>query len=173
MVPDQNGDFIIESNGLPADTVLEYTFSYEFQGSYNPSTTANTPVNHTQAHTVEEFEDLEVVAWIQDIQSPKEILQASATWIPTAPSSVAQIKKEGLFEVYPNPAQDVATIALDPSVSAGTILVHNVIGEVVLNQNINGQRKVNIQTNQLEAGVYLIQVNSDGARKAIKKLIVR
>ena len=174
MVPDNNGDFIIEPNGIPADTTLQYNLSYEFKGNYNPNTTASTPVNHTIEHTVEEFEDLEVVAWIQDIQNPKEVLQAAATWIPDAPSSVNNIENKSAFKVFPNPAIEQATVLFNQNLTTGRLLVYNVIGELVLQENINGQQnRVMLNTSHLEPGIYLIQLDSEGTEKTTKKLIVR
>ena len=51
-------------------------FSYTFQGNYILPPDANSPVNHTTQHTVEDFNNLGVIVWIQDDNS-KEILQST------------------------------------------------------------------------------------------------
>tara|TARA_Y100001934_G_scaffold72807_1_gene90504 strand:- start:273 stop:1043 length:771 start_codon:yes stop_codon:yes gene_type:complete len=41
-------------------------YSYTFQGDYNPDTSRQNMVNHATEHTVEDFDDLEVLVWVQD-----------------------------------------------------------------------------------------------------------
>jgi hypothetical protein len=50
-------------------------FSY-FPGSYTLPPDANSPIDHTTQHSVEDFNNLGVVTWIQDDNS-KEILQST------------------------------------------------------------------------------------------------
>jgi len=63
MVPDLDGDAV---DPIAKGDITEFEASYTFQGEYDPSTGIQNPLNHALAHTVEEFEDLEVLAWIQD-----------------------------------------------------------------------------------------------------------
>jgi hypothetical protein len=74
MLPDQNGTNILP---LVRGEELEYSLSYTFQGEYDDSTGYSNPIDHSTAHTVEDFEDLSVVVFIQDIET-KQVLQA--TW---------------------------------------------------------------------------------------------
>ena len=63
MVPDLQGTAI---GPLIKGEAIALNFSYTFQGEYDDSTGISNPVNHSSAHTVEEFEDLSVVAFVQD-----------------------------------------------------------------------------------------------------------
>lgn len=75
MVPDHTGS---ELQALTRGEALQLSGSYTFQGSYAEGTGISNPVDHSTAHTVEEFEDLEVVAWIQDSAS-WEVYQSAWT----------------------------------------------------------------------------------------------
>ena len=66
MVPDADGSPV---GPLTRGDVIEVSESYTFQGDYAPGTTMQSPVNHAVEHTVEHFEHLSVVAWIQDTES--------------------------------------------------------------------------------------------------------
>ena len=61
--------------------MISDTYVYTFQGEYDPDTglpRRENPkhyVDHRRAHTVEEFDDLEVVVWVQD-QATKEVYQS-------------------------------------------------------------------------------------------------
>ena len=72
MLPDENGTPL---PSLKRGEEVTYEFSYTFQGDYDDSTSINSPVDHNSAHTVEEFDDLSVVVFIQDTAST-EVLQA-------------------------------------------------------------------------------------------------
>ncbi|MEE2751500.1 MAG: hypothetical protein VX519_08710 [Myxococcota bacterium] len=63
MVPDEHGTAIPP---LVKGDELSFDFSYTFQGEYDPETGIHSQVDHEQAHTVEEFEDLAVVVFVQD-----------------------------------------------------------------------------------------------------------
>jgi hypothetical protein len=60
--------------GVP---VLE-NFSHTFQGSYTLPPDANSPIDHSIEHSIEDFNNLGVVTWIQD-DVTKEILQSTVS----------------------------------------------------------------------------------------------
>jgi hypothetical protein len=63
MVPDDEGTPI---GPLVLDEVLEFDLSWTFEGDYVTNTGPTNLVNHSNEHTVEEFEDLSVIVWVQD-----------------------------------------------------------------------------------------------------------
>ena len=65
MVPDNEGTPI---EPLVRGESLSLELSYTFQGDYAQTSYEN-PVEHSVEHTVEEFEDLSVVVWVQDVES--------------------------------------------------------------------------------------------------------
>ena len=73
MVPDQEGTSL---ENLTRGEEISLQFSYTFQGEYDDSTGYSNPVDHSSAHTVEEFDDLSVIVFIQDNDS-WQVLQSA------------------------------------------------------------------------------------------------
>lgn len=63
MLPDHLGRPL---DPLVRGEVVSITDTYTFQGDYDDDTSISNAVNHEEAHTVEEFEDLSVVVFVQD-----------------------------------------------------------------------------------------------------------
>ena len=63
MVPDDEGTPL---DSLSATETLEQTLSWTFNGDYASGTGPSNMVDHAIEHTVEDFEDLSVVVWVQD-----------------------------------------------------------------------------------------------------------
>ncbi len=66
--------FVPDADGTPlepltAGTPISFELEYAFQGEYATEAGYSNPVDHTSEHTVEEFEDLAVVAWVQDMDT--------------------------------------------------------------------------------------------------------
>jgi hypothetical protein len=79
MLPNKQGSRL---GSVQAGDMISDTYVYEFQGDYDPDTGlprgGDNPkhyVDHRMAHTVEEFDDLEVVVWVQDVET-KEVHQS-------------------------------------------------------------------------------------------------
>jgi len=65
-------------DAIPSLTIGEPTsisLSYTFNGEYRLPGNANSPINHATEHSVEDFSNLKVVYWIQNI-STKEVWQS-------------------------------------------------------------------------------------------------
>ena len=73
MVPNQDGT---ELDDLVRGEEVTLQFDYTFQGEYDDETGYSNPVDHSSAHTVEEFTDLSVVVFIQDNES-WDVLQSA------------------------------------------------------------------------------------------------
>ena len=65
MLPDADGTPIV----LVSGEAQSFDFSYTFQGDYTAETTLYEPVDHDTEHTVEEFDDLSVVVFVQDSET--------------------------------------------------------------------------------------------------------
>jgi len=65
-VPDDKGTLL---DTLVAGEPIERTFSYTFAGDYDEEAGLSSMVDHGSAHTVEDFEDLEVLVWVQDMDT--------------------------------------------------------------------------------------------------------
>ena len=64
MVPSDNGTPI---NSLVAGQQVTLNLQHIFQGNYRLPFDASSPINHTIEHSVEDFSNLMVAVWIQDI----------------------------------------------------------------------------------------------------------
>ncbi len=73
MLPNANGTTI---GALQKNVPQTFTFSYTFNGNYILPPNATQPVNHSNNHTIEEFFDLDVVAFVQE-NGTKEVYQAT------------------------------------------------------------------------------------------------
>jgi hypothetical protein len=168
-VTSDNGDPL---SALTAGNTVNVSKSYTFNGSYVLPPNAGSPVDHATAHTVEEFSDLAVAVWIQDI-STKEVLQAAegnlVIGIDDFDAETHNLK------VFPNPAKDVAFVSIDADRNTSVNLtVVNALGQVVLSQTStvdSGTNLININTADFAAGVYAINVTVDGNTQTMKLTI--
>ena len=65
-VPDESGTAL---DTLIAGEVTTHDLQFVFQGEYDAEAAYGSEVDHATAHTVEEFSDLGVVVWVQDLAS--------------------------------------------------------------------------------------------------------
>ncbi|MCL2313246.1 MAG: hypothetical protein FWC41_12380, partial [Firmicutes bacterium] len=52
---------------LTANVIITHELEWEFKGEYRLPPNASQPINHDIEHSVEDFDNLEVVAWVQNI----------------------------------------------------------------------------------------------------------
>ena len=170
MLPDASGTSIASLQSSVQQTVSK---SYNFNGSYVLPADAQTPVNHSTEHTVEEFTDLGVAVWIQD-EVTKEIFQS------TTGSLVAGINNQNeqllSAKVYPNPVTDNATLAFYLKESGDvTIKIHNSLGQEVFESYLNnqsfGRSTTQLNTSELPTGLYTITLFTNNER-IVKKMQV-
>jgi PKD repeat protein len=83
--------------------------------------------------------------------------------------SIAKYANTDLLQIYPNPATDMVTLALDASLYTPqtTVNLYNTSGELITNLN----NKTNLVTNNLANGTYYITVKNNEVSFA-KKLII-
>jgi len=62
-IPDADGIIL---SGLIANEAITKELTWEFKGNYRKPANANSPINHNTEHSVENFANLEVVAWVQN-----------------------------------------------------------------------------------------------------------
>jgi len=75
------------------------------------------------------------------------------------------------FSLYPNPCNDYLEIFINDAKKNNYFLsVFDITGKIVLSENLFLSEKFNIKTDQLEKGIYFIQI-SDGINKTVQKII--
>ncbi len=81
---------------------------------------------------------------------------------------LANINTSGL-SVYPNPVNDQLTIQTENELSNATAVIIDLFGRVVLQDKLNTQQ-TNLNTSNLNSGVYFLQINAAGKR-VMKKFV--
>jgi hypothetical protein len=149
MVPDANGTVL---NGLAANVAQSKTLSYTFNGAYTLPANASAPVNHATAHTVEDFTDLGVMVWIQDMAT-KEIYQSA-----NLTSSGVSLEENTLnaFSIAPNPAQNTVSFQFGDR-TEGSFRVLNTLGQVVFAGNLNGENTATLNISDWNNGLYVVE----------------
>lgn len=72
------------------------------------------------------------------------------------------------IKMYPNPTSDKITIQSN-QIPLNTIRISNILGQVIFQKEYNNQTSVEVNTEQLENGVYFVTVNKTLTKKLIKE----
>lgn len=76
------------------------------------------------------------------------------------------------LEIYPNPAVSEFTIKLNKE-TADRVEIIDLTGKVVYTQKLNGQMVVNLASNMLKTGTYIVSVKQKDGLSQNKKLIIK
>ncbi|MEI7977595.1 MAG: T9SS type A sorting domain-containing protein [Bacteroidota bacterium] len=77
------------------------------------------------------------------------------------------------FNIYPNPANDIATVLFQLNGAIGeSINIYNLAGTLVKSVNITGNNQETINTHDLASGVYLVTLNASNSYSETNKLII-
>lgn len=160
MMPSSSGQSIAS---LTSGTAVTQTLSYSFNGSYVLPPNGQSPANLNVEHTVEDFENLGVIAWLQDVNTREVYQSVDATY------TVGQNENElaAALSIYPNPATDVINVDADIEGTANVRLI-SLLGQEV--QGFQGELSagttLRIPTETLAKGTYLLVVSKDGSTHA-------
>jgi len=160
MMPSSSGQSIAS---LTSGTAVTQTLSYSFNGSYVLPPNGQSPANLNVEHTVEDFENLGVIAWLQDVNTSEVYQSVDATY------TVGQNENElaAALSIYPNPATDVINVDADFEGTANVRLI-SLLGQEV--QGFQGELSagatLRIPTETLAKGTYLLVVSKDGSTHA-------
>jgi hypothetical protein len=154
MIPDANGTSLSNLSGPNNPTTVNLT--YTFNGLYNLPPDSDTPIDHTFENSVEDFQNLGVAVWIQDVET-KYVLQSTEGSIVT--SSFELDKKE--IKVFPNPSSEIVNILLPLNHSASTVVIYDVIGNLVFSEKIiESKNNYKINLADFRSGIYQIVISS-------------
>ncbi len=78
-----------------------------------------------------------------------------------------------LFSVHPNPAKDEFTIMISSNYqkNMGRLVIYDISGREVLNEQINSDTKININASEWSSGIYLVNVIYGKTNKTEKVII--
>jgi len=154
---------------LQTGVAVVENFSHTFQGSYTLPPDANNPIDHTTQHSIEDFNNLGVVTWIQD-DATKEVIQSTVSSI--SGTNVEELSTTKLM-LFPNPAENTATVAFEGLEGSDIkIDLYNLLGELVFTGNHTSASNFdyyNIDVTTLNNGIYNL-VLTVGESMTTKKL---
>lgn len=85
-------------------------------------------------------------------------------------AAVKAVNNDVLINVVPNPATDYVTISMQGAEN-GSLRIFDVLGNVVLKDNISGTKKVDLS--DFRNGVYFIKIETSSGKSITRKLIVK
>jgi len=114
--------------------------------------------------------NMDIIVWLQDM-SNGEVLQAAYADYTT--SSVDEMDNLAKYiSIYPNPANEVAGVEIElMDRSEVTVNMVNAMGQTVLVEVATldaGVQKLNLNTAELSAGLYFVNVNVNGVSKTLR-----
>jgi hypothetical protein len=143
--------------------------SYTFNGAYTLPINATAPVNHASAHTVEDFNDLGVMVWIQDMAT-KEIYQSvdlSSSGIGLGESAKNSVR------LFPNPASDLVRVDLSKVAGSCSYRLINAMGQSLASGSAEGGSELVLSLAQWSSGLYFVQVEAEGSVQTLPLQVVR
>jgi hypothetical protein len=152
--------FMTDVNGnnitLTKDQAVNTELLFEFKGNYRPPLNASNPINHEIEHSVENFNNLMLVYWIQNYDT-KEVLQSGR--VDHATLSIEEFdENENEVKIYPNPSDGNFNIVSD--IAFTQLKLRNTLGQEVFSTNASG-KEYNMQTRNLSPGLYILQLKTD------------
>jgi hypothetical protein len=154
MVPD--------ANGTAAAVIADIPQNYTLTASLN-----NTTVNQQTTNTnVEEWDDLEVIVFLQDNNTQK-IMQSTISTEGTGSVENNTIFKN--LKIYPNPSTGLVNIE---NASGMEINIYDISGNIVyVNKNLNQNNQIDLSS--LSQGIYMVKLIKDDMIEVIKLQINR
>lgn len=152
---------------MKKDTKVTKKIAYTFNGGYRLSLdgSAAQHINHLSENSVETWDDLAVVVFVQDAIT-KEILQSET--FPIAMVGVEAVDQN--LKLYPNPANDVFNVEAEEMGNAG-VVVSDIQGKTVYTGTMNAG-KLSMNVASWSEGVYMVSVNGN-SKNLNSKIVVR
>ena len=161
LAPDASGQTVNITDGMSTTICTDYTFNGDYR--LPPNADADKIIDDAVEHSVEEFSDLSVVVWLQDDADPDKAVLNATNAVPEPVSTGGIDALKNTVSVFPNPAVNNATVSVNvQDVSVGTVKVMDVVGKTVINlanvQLSNGVNRIELNTGNLNGGVYMVEV---------------
>lgn len=175
MVPSSTGSYV---GGMDPDEVKEFDLSYTFNGDYILPPDADSPVDHSENHTVEEFSDLGVVVWVQR-SATREVYQSAYALNGTA--GIDEVSNDPIkrLSVYPNPANEITRIIYSTRETSGDVTISimdnagKLVFEQVFQQNPGVENVIfELDTKDYDNGIYFVTLSTKEGRKTEKLSII-
>jgi hypothetical protein len=172
MLPNANGTALSSLSAGVSDTNL---FCFTFNGNYTLPANATQPVNLGTAHTIENFNNLGVVAWLQN-DVTLEVLQATEATQVSGPIGIEEPTLESSLTIYPNPTTGIFFVSLPlPSPTRVALQVYSLTGQLLKSIAADlplGNQTIEVHMQDAPAGVYLMHLHI-GQEVTVRKIIVK
>jgi hypothetical protein len=123
-------------------------------------------IKDASEHSVETFDDLYVVVWVQD-NVTKEILQSEKI----AVNNASKENVEAQVKIFPNPSNEAFQLVVDRLASEkAKVQIMNIQGQVVFDETMNNG-KLEINTSAWSTGVYMLTVEGSNYHYSTKVMV--
>jgi hypothetical protein len=169
-LPDANGILL---DGDLANVEQNIDITYSFPGNYRLPLGYKDLINLDTEHTVENFNNLRAVVWIENAQD-KLVLNATET--TETITGINEISVVDLFKVTPNPARSIATLEIKLKEPLnGTLSISDMQGNLLWNSNqslSSGTTSIELPIiNTLSTGNYIVMFKA-GKKIAVQELSI-
>lgn len=174
--------FLTSEEGDPIDSLKigdkrTLNYSYTFSGDYRLPADASDPINFDVEHSVENFEYLMVVYWIQHYDT-KEVCQAGKADPNPHIDNISKVEDiKTNLNIYPNPLQG-NTLFVDIDLNRTTsaqVSIHDMLGKEVLRLPVKsysaGKQTISINISDISNGIYFVRFSTTEGTTS-RKLIV-
>lgn len=177
MLPNDAGSTItLPAKGQTTTINESFTFNGEYRlpvsartsSSVVPTGSGYAGINLATEHSVEQFEDLAVVIFVQN-DANKEVLQSAWT-AQDFPVGVANVEEPASdLTIYPNPASSSIRIKLDAK--QASVRIFDMNGKVIIKSSITDMNNV-VNCDTLNNGLYFVEVATEDGKTTIQKLVI-
>ncbi len=143
-------------DSLTAGSPKTLRYSYTFNGNYRLPANATNPINNDTENSVENFDSLMVVYWVQDIAT-QWVYQAGKADAKDIGIHLAK-KDQPAVMVFPNPAKDQFTI--QSNIPFTKIALMNMTGKTVKEMQVNRSTEYKMDVANLAKGFYLLTIET-------------
>lgn len=181
MLPDGEG---LALSDFQANEAISEEFEYTFKGDYRLPKAALDPnsgnyigIDHSIEHSVEEFTDLAVVAWVQDMNNG-EVWQSVVADVTTG-TGIDEHQAVAKMVVVPNPVENQATLQLDlVKNEKASIQIISVDGKVMQQvaqdaSLVAGSHSFRLNTQELAPGMYFVRVQTKSGASQTKFVVAQ
>jgi len=170
MLPNASGTSI---GPLTAGTIVTNSIEYTFVGDYRLPSNAYDPIQHTIEHSVEDFDNLIAVVWVQNYVT-KEVYQSAFSSVS---DGMNEKERDRLIKsIYPNPANDQINIELNIiGNETAEISIVNTLGKTLISKNYNtlvGLNNIKLDLENFAEGIYFVKIVI-GNKSYMKPIIIK
>lgn len=184
MLPTASGQIIIGQ--LDSGYIFDYDSVYLFQGNYRLPNDAGDPIDNASEHSVEDFDSLHVIMFMQSMEASKEIYQGVVgekcfSWANfkrpwdtplVTPLGAQDVSGMNKLQVYPNPAHETLWVRLGQHHSKFSVSLYDLQGQMLIADEVQATDDlIELDIRSLPAGIYHLKVSNE-FEHFLEKLVI-